>query len=86
MSIDTDTRDTIRYEPQAVSEKSTTVAVLLGFFLPPLGYVYVGRPLLGLLNLLTFNYFLLGFLIVPLHVLKTIIDERRGEPGRFPRG
>jgi hypothetical protein len=54
-----------RAEPPA--DRSTVVAALLSVFVSPLGYYYVGRTRLAVLNLLTLNYLLLGVLVVPVH-------------------
>lgn len=64
------------YELQKVARKSPGVAVLLGFLLSPAGYWYVGRTGLAAVNLLTFNYLLLGLIIVPFHSYKIIKDAR----------
>lgn len=65
-----------RYDLQKLANKSTFTAIVLGFFLSPLAYVYVGRPLLALVNLLTLNWFLTGFIVVPLHTRKIIKSAR----------
>jgi len=65
-----------QYELQKVADKSTGIAVALGIFITPLAYVYVGKNMLALLNFLTLNYFLLGFIIVPIHTWKIINDAQ----------
>lgn len=58
--------DTRRGELEAKASKSPVIAFILGF-LGPLGYLYVDEWGLALINLLTFNYLLLGFVVVPIH-------------------
>lgn len=72
------------YELQKVARKSPGVAVALGLLLTPASYWYVGRTGLALVNFLTFNYLLLGFILVPIHTYKIINDaqdelKRHGE-------
>lgn len=50
--------------------------MFLGFFAPPISYVYVDKWGWALLNLLTFNYLLLGFVVVPLHISRIISDAK----------
>lgn len=64
------------YELQKIARKDTTTAILLSILVTPAGYVYVGKPVLAILNFLTFNYFLLGFVIVPFHTRKLIREAR----------
>jgi len=66
-----------QYELQKVADKSTGVAIALGIFVTPFAYVYVGKNMLALLNFLTLNYFLLGFVIVPIHTWKIINDAQQ---------
>jgi len=72
------------FELQKVARKSPGVAVALGILLTPASYWYVGRTGLALVNFLTLNYLLLGFIIVPIHSYKIINDaqdelKRHGE-------
>lgn len=46
--------------------KSPALAAALGIF-GFIGYLYVGRKKLALLNFVTMNYFSLGFIIAPIH-------------------
>lgn len=55
------------YELQKMASKSKAAAILLGFFISPLGYVYVGKWGWAAINFITLNYLLLGFFIVPIH-------------------
>lgn len=65
------------YDAYKLSKKSTRTAVLLGIFITPFGYWYVGRTGLALLNFFTFNYFLLGPIIVPIHCYKMIEKAKK---------
>lgn len=73
------------YELQKVAQKSPGVAVALGLLLTPASYWYVGKTGLALVNFLTFNYLLLGFIIVPVHSYK-IIEDARDELNRHGEG
>lgn len=64
------------YELQKIARKSPGVAVALGLLLTPASYWYVGRSGLALVNFLTFNYLLFGFIAVPIHSYKIINDAR----------
>jgi hypothetical protein len=79
MSIeDTRTHDDARTASPA--DRSTAVTLLLSVFVSPLGYYYVGRRKLALVNLLTLNYLALGFVAVPIHTyLLTLDAEQNGE-------
>lgn len=68
--------DVEKYELKKVAEKSIPLAALLGFFLSPLGYVYLGKWKWAVINFFTFNYLLLGFLIVPFHTFFQIKKAR----------
>lgn len=83
-AIETELPDGRVYELQKVARKSPGVAVALGLLLTPASYWYVGRTGLALVNFLTFNYLLLGFILVPIHTYKIINDaqdelKRHGE-------
>lgn len=69
------------YDLQKIARKSPGVAVALGILLTPAAYWYVDRTGLAIINLLTFNYLLLGFIIVPIHSYM-IIEEAKEELGR----
>ncbi|WP_435183838.1 hypothetical protein [Halobellus sp. EA9] len=58
------------------AEKNLLVAALLGFLAGPIGYYYVGRTKLAVINLLTLNYLLTGILLVPVHAAWTIKSAR----------
>lgn len=60
-----------------IADKNVIVGMFLGFFLPPLAYVYIGRYRLAIINLLTVNYLLLGFIVVPLQTRSAIKNARR---------
>lgn len=65
-----------QYELEQIADKHLGVAVFLGFLLSPLGYVYIGRWGLAVINLFTLNYLLLGIVIVPIHVYRSITAAR----------
>lgn len=73
------------YELQKLARKDPVVTVLVSLLVTPLGYVMVGKVGLALLNFFTFNFFLLGFIIVPIHVWK-IIHDARDELNRYGVG
>ena len=55
------------------ARKSKAVAALLGLFLSPVAYIYVGKWAWAIVNLLTINFLLLGFVIVPIHTYYSIV-------------
>jgi hypothetical protein len=63
---------------QKIAGKDKSTVMLVSFLLTPAGYVMVDKLALAIVNLLTFNYFFLGFIIVPFHT-KSIIENARGE-------
>ncbi|WP_302083932.1 hypothetical protein [Salinibaculum rarum] len=65
-----------RYELQQIADKSKLTYALLGLFLPPLAYYMVGKTGAAILNILTANWFLLGFFISPLHIAKIVGDAQ----------
>lgn len=65
------------YELQKRARKSPAVAVVLAIFLPPAAYWYVGRTGLAVINFLTLNFFLFGFIIVPIHTYKIVRDAQK---------
>jgi uncharacterized membrane protein YqaE (UPF0057 family) len=60
-----------------LAEKDQGVYVLLGLFLPPVAYLKLGMPGHAFVNLITLNFLLLGFLLVPIHVYDIIRNARR---------
>lgn len=64
-------------ELRKLADRSVGVATVLGFFLPPIAYLYIGKRRLAVFNLLTLNFFLLGFVIVPLHTRSAIKNARQ---------
>jgi|GEM_PF-1467663 len=70
------------YEQQRIrglknkARSGLTTVGLLGFFISPAAYVVVGEWKWVLINLVTLNYFLLGFLIVPFHARGMVKDAR----------
>jgi|GEM_PF-4631781 len=71
-----DISDTRRGELEALADKSTPLAALLGFVLGPLGYVYVGSWRWAVINFVTINYLLLGVILVPLHTVAMVFGAR----------
>jgi hypothetical protein len=69
-----DMNDYQQREKEKIANKSTTTAVLLGIFLSPAAYVYVGKWGWAAANFFTFNFLLLGIIIAPLHTRKMIND------------
>lgn len=61
---------------EKTAEKSLGTLAILSLFLPPVAYLYVGRPGWALFNLLTLNYLLLGILLVPWHAGKIVRTAR----------
>ena len=51
-----------------LTSKNKVISMVLAFFCAPMSYAYIKRYDFMLISLLTFNYFLLGFIIAPLHV------------------
>ena len=70
--------DARTYELRKVARKDKGVVALVGFFLSPAGYLMVGKTGLAIINFLTFNYFLFGIIIVPIHT-SSIIGNARSE-------
>lgn len=64
--------DRRRYELESLAAKNRLVAILLGLFLSPLAYVYLGRWRWAVINVLTLNYLLLGFVLVPIHAYRLL--------------
>lgn len=71
-----DLPDARKYELQKVANKDVTTTVLVSLLLTPAGYWMVGKTGLALINFFTFNFFLLGFIIVPFHTRSIIKDAR----------
>jgi MFS family permease len=68
--------DSRRGDLEALADKSTLLAVVLGALLGPLGYVYVGSWRWAVINFFTLNYLLLGIVLVPLHTAGMILGAR----------
>lgn len=68
--------DRRQYELEKIASKSTTSVMLWGFFVTPVAYLKLGKTGLAVLNFVTLNYLLLGFLVVPFHARKMITDAR----------
>ncbi|MFA5108205.1 MAG: hypothetical protein WC492_01580 [Candidatus Micrarchaeia archaeon] len=52
----------------SLTKKKKLPALVLAFIFSPLGYAYTKKFDYVILSLLTFNYFLLGFIIGPVHI------------------
>lgn len=65
------------YELQKLAGKDKTTAVILSLLITPLGYVYVGKWGLAIINFITLNYLLLGFIIVPINTCSMISNARK---------
>lgn len=63
-------------EKKKIANKDITTVMVVSFLLTPVGYWMVGKTMLAIVNFLTLNYFLLGWLIVPFHTRKIIKDTR----------
>lgn len=63
-------------ELEKIANQDKTAVMLMSFFLTPVGYWMIGKTGLALINFFTFNYFLLGPLIVPLHCHKIMEDAK----------
>jgi hypothetical protein len=59
------------------ARKSKLIAVLLGVFISPLAYVYIGKWTWAIVNFLTVNFALTGFVIVPIHTYVSISGAQR---------
>lgn len=64
-------------ELQQRAAKSGAGAALLGFFLGPVGYIYVGKWFWAAVCFFTLNYFLLGLIITPIHCYKLVNDAEK---------
>jgi len=76
--------DSRRGDLEALASKSTPLAALLGLLLGPLGYVYVGSWRWAVINFFTFNYLLLGVVLVPLHTVGMRLYLYQGAARRTP--
>lgn len=65
------------YELQKLAEKSTGWAIIFSIFITPLGYIYIGKWGLAVINFLTLNYLLFGVIIVPIHTYLMISNARK---------
>jgi len=65
------------YDLKKLASKSGASAILLGFLISPLGYVYIGKWSLAIINFLTLNYLFMGPIIVPIHTYSIISDARK---------
>lgn len=63
-------------ELEKIANQDKTAVMLMSFFLTPVGYWMLGKTGLALINFFTFNYFLLGPLIVPIHCHKIMEDAK----------
>jgi hypothetical protein len=63
-------------ELEKIASQDKTAVMLMSFFLTPVGYWMIGKTGLALINFFTFNYFLFGPLIVPIHCHKIMEDAK----------
>jgi len=63
-------------ELEKIASQDKTAVMLMSFFLTPVGYWMIGKTGLALINFFTFNYFLLGPLVVPIHCHKIMEDAK----------
>lgn len=68
--------DRRKYELESIASKNTTTVVLLGILLTPVAYWIIGKRGLALINLITFNFLLFGFFIVPIHSYRIVSNAR----------
>lgn len=73
-----DLPDARKHELQKIAKKDQTTVAVVSVLLTPVGYLMIGKTGLAIINFLTLNYFLLGFIIVPIHTWK-IIENARDE-------
>lgn len=65
------------YRLQKLAQKNTGVVGLVGFLLSPAAYWMIGKKGLALVNFITFNYLLLGIILVPMHTWWIIYSARK---------
>lgn len=68
--------DARKYELQKIARKDQTTVAIVSLLITPVGYLMIGKTGLAIINFLTFNYFLLGFVVVPIHTWKIIGNAR----------
>ncbi|MEM3361928.1 MAG: hypothetical protein QXH71_02545 [Candidatus Anstonellaceae archaeon] len=51
-----------------LNKKSLPLALVLAFIFSPISYAYIKKWEFVFISLFTLNYFLLGFIIAPLHI------------------
>jgi short subunit fatty acids transporter len=74
---DSSTSDRRKRELEDIVHQNKTTVILLSIFVTPLGYYWVGKTGLALLNFFTFNYLFLGPIIVPFHTNKIMNDAQK---------
>lgn len=77
-----DLADARKYELQNLARKDQLTVAVVSFLITPAGYLMVGKTGLAIINFITLNYFLLGFIVVPIHTWK-IIGNARDELQRY---
>jgi len=60
-----------------IARKNIGIAIFLGAFFGPLGYVYVRAWKQSAFNILTLNYLLFGIVLVPIHAAIIIRSARK---------
>lgn len=66
--------DRRKYELEKLASKDKTTIAVIGFLISPIAYWMIGKKALAVINLLTFNFFLLGPIVVPIHCYSMISD------------
>lgn len=69
--------DMQQYDLERVANKNILIVICVSLLVTPLGYWMVGRKMLALVNFLTLNFALLGFVIVPIHTYLIIKGARK---------
>ncbi|MFH1306329.1 MAG: hypothetical protein ABIH83_01570 [Candidatus Micrarchaeota archaeon] len=64
-----------------ITSKNKWIAVLLGLILGPAGYAYIKKYEHAFISLITLNYFLIGFILVPVHIYMLYTDAEEKVKG-----
>jgi hypothetical protein len=68
--------DRRQYELEKVANKSTGTIILVALLLTPAAYWMMGKKTLAIVNFFTANFFLTGFIVVPIHCYVVINNAR----------
>lgn len=69
-----DITDRRKYELEKLASNDKTTIAVIGFLISPVAYWMIGKKTLAIINFLTFNFFLLGPIVVPIHCYSMISD------------